>query len=92
MSNLNNNIESFASGMTQALSDKAQSVSNSLETVAQNLGSDIGKMTVNISEKSNDCVKSTRGYIAKNPLQSVAIAATAGLIFGSLYRIISRKT
>ena len=45
-----------------------------------------------VSEKTASYVKSTRGYIKENPLQSVVVAATAGLALGSLATMFSRRS
>ena len=91
MTNLNKSPDVIANGMAHSMGEKAQNMARSLETVAQNLGSDLGKAASNVSEKTSEYVKSTRSYVEENPLQSIAIAATAGLVVGSLITMISSR-
>ncbi len=92
MTNYNKSPDMSANGMAQSLSEKAQNMTKSLESAAHNFGSDVGKAAHSVSEKTSDFAKTSRGYIEENPIQSVAIAAAAGLVIGSLLTMISRKS
>ena len=85
MLNSNKNSESMSNSFDTAVREKAQNISNTLETVAHNLGSDLGKKANIVTEKASGAIHSTRSYVEQNPIQSIAIAATVGLVLGSLF-------
>ena len=92
MSILNKNPDVTANGMAHSMSDKAQSITKSIENAAHNFSSDVEKAAHEVSEKTASYVKSTRGYIKENPVQSVVVAAATGLALGSLATMFSRRS
>ncbi len=91
MSFLNKNHEIVANGAAPPPGEKAQNVSKSLETMAHDFGSDLGSAAHSVSQKTSEYVKTSRDYISENPIQSLAVAATAGIVLGSLLTILSRR-
>lgn len=65
--------------------------STSVEAISHSLGSRVGAVASNVSEKAADYVTTTREYVKDHPLQSVFIAAAGGVILGSLATIVSRS-
>ena len=85
MLNSNKNSDSIANSLDNSAREKAQNISSSLETLAHNFGSDLGKKANIVTERTSGLINSTRSYVEENPIQSVAIAATLGLVLGSLF-------
>lgn len=91
MNSISKNTDHKTNGMIHDSSEKVQNMTKSLEAVAHNLGTEIGKATSQVSERASGYVKSTRSYVEENPLQSIAIAATAGIVAGSILTLIARR-
>lgn len=90
MANLTEQMESKANGMARTMSDKAQNLGHVVEKASHNLGARVGEVASDVSEKAADYVDSTRQYVKGNPIQSVAIAAAAGIAVGSLLTLAAR--
>jgi ElaB/YqjD/DUF883 family membrane-anchored ribosome-binding protein len=91
MASLSEESSSGANGKANSVVNKVKDGRDTLEAMAENLSSDVGRAVDNVSEKTSDFVESTRGYIGEKPLQSIAIAATAGLVVGGLLTKFARR-
>ncbi len=66
-------------------------IGNSIEKFSHKLGEEIGTIVGEVSHRSEDYVKTTRSYVRQNPIQSVAVAAVAGIAIGSLLTLMLRR-
>ena len=87
----NQEVGTSGNGLAHTTAEKAQNVSKALESSAHSLGSELGKAANSVSEKTSEYVKTSRDYIGENPIQSVAVAAAAGIVLGSLVTMMSRR-
>jgi ElaB/YqjD/DUF883 family membrane-anchored ribosome-binding protein len=55
-----------------------------IEEATYGAGKKVGQMASDISNTTTDYVKNSRAYVRSNPIAGVSIAATAGLMVGSL--------
>lgn len=61
------------------------SSSSDLSAQVQDFGSEIGAQVGKAKDMAVDYVATTRTYVEKHPLQSMAIAAATGAALGSLF-------
>ena len=90
MANLTREIENKANGIANRVSAEAENFGSSMEKVSHNVGTKLGAVAGDVSERAADYIKTTRGYVKENPIQSVAIAAATGLVLGSLLTRVRR--
>ena len=72
--------------------DKNSSMSQSFDKLSQRVSHDVGSLVGDMSAKSSSYIKSTREYVEENPIQSVALAAAAGIALGSIITMASRRS
>jgi ElaB/YqjD/DUF883 family membrane-anchored ribosome-binding protein len=73
------------------IKNKFQAGEKTLMKVSHDTGERIGSMATRISDSATDYVKSSQAYIKQNPTKSVAMAAAAGIVAGSLISFVSRR-
>jgi len=71
---------------------KVESLGHVAQKLSRDVGREIGAAANNVSERAVGYVKSTRSYVEKNPLQSVAIATATGLAVGALLSMTRRRS
>ena len=62
----------------------AQNFGSAVESASHRLGTRLGTVAGDVSEKASDYVDTTRTYVKEHPIQSIAAAAAAGVVVGSL--------
>lgn len=87
MSTFSKENETRINGSSYKPSDHNSSFSPSsdLSKQVQNFGSDIGKQVGKAKDMATDYIATTRTYVEKHPLQSMAMAAATGVVLGSLF-------
>lgn len=68
----------------QDAKSKVQMAEKDFEKMSHEAGSKIGAMASEFAHSASEYVETGRGYVKSNPGKSVAIAAAAGLVAGSL--------
>lgn len=91
MANLTNETVSKANGPAADFRNKVASTEASFEKMTHDLGQKTGAMVSSISDSASEYVKTGRDYVKEHPGRSVAIAAAAGVVAGSLLTLISRR-
>lgn len=71
--------------------NKAAASEASLERLSHNAGERIGAMATNIADSTRHYVEEGREYVKENPAKSIAIAAAAGAVVGSLVTLAMRR-
>ncbi len=61
-----------------------------LEEMTHNAGRTIGSYAADLSNATSDYIKASKTYVKANPIKGVAIAATAGVVVGSLLTVAMR--
>lgn len=90
MANIGEQIESKANGAARNMSHKAQELGGQLEKASHELGSKFGSVVSDVSEKASDYVDTTRTMVKERPLQSILVAAAAGVAVGTLVTMAAR--
>ncbi|GIL16759.1 MAG: hypothetical protein BroJett040_05100 [Oligoflexia bacterium] len=77
--------------MSQSFKISAQESEQSLERISHGVGERVGAMATNFAEKTSEYIQSGREYVKESPVKSVAIAAAAGAVAGSLLTMAMRR-
>jgi len=87
MSTFNKENETRINGASYKSAERNASFSPSsdLSAQVQNFGSEIGMQVGKAKTMATDYVATTRTYVEKHPLQSMAMAAATGVVLGSLF-------
>ncbi len=92
MAQLSKEAESKEMAMARNVAEKSgHSPAQAIERFTHDVGTKIGTVAHDISDKAEDYVATTRNYVKDHPLQSVAIAAATGLAVGSLLTMVSNR-
>lgn len=91
MANVSKETEVKSLSPALSHSEKSASIGKSMESVTHDIGSRIGSMATNVSEKASEYMVTTRSYVKEHPIQSVAIAAATGAVIGSLATLVARR-
>lgn len=91
MANLASEVVSRVDSAAHDLKGKAQATENYLEKMSHDAGKRIGVMAADVSNATTEYVQTSREYVRENPIKSVAIAAAAGVVTGSLLTMIARR-
>ena len=91
MSNLTTNVIEKANGAANSFKGSMQSAEGQFEKLSHDAGKAIGAVAASIADTSSEYVATGRNYVKANPVQSMAMAAAAGLITGSLATLILRR-
>jgi ElaB/YqjD/DUF883 family membrane-anchored ribosome-binding protein len=83
-----NNMIHKAGGVASSIVDKLESSGDQVEKIAHSLGEKAGEITADLSKVAADKLKVSREYITENPLTGIAVAATAGVVAGSIATMI----
>ncbi|OFZ17697.1 MAG: hypothetical protein A2Z20_01570 [Bdellovibrionales bacterium RBG_16_40_8] len=75
----------------QDFKTKIQAAEKKFEEISHDAGAKVGAMASNLVHAANEYAKSSRHYVEENPGKSVAIAAAAGLVAGSLITLVMRR-
>lgn len=82
-------VKSLSPSLSHA--EKSSSIGKSMEAVSHDIGSRIGSMATNVSDRATEYMATTRSYVKENPIQSMAIAAATGAVLGSLATLLARR-
>lgn len=63
-----------------------------VEDATYHAGKRIGQMATDLSNTTSEYVRNGRAYVKVNPLKGVGIAATAGLVLGSIMTMALRRS
>lgn len=94
MTSLISDSSSKANDSSSDFRNKFQNSGQEFEKMTKSAGERVGAMASDLATSTADSLKSSRDYVKENPLKGVAIAASAGLVAGSLLTMAmrSRKT
>lgn len=84
MANMTSESLKKVSGGMREFNSKVQDTEEYLEKMSHDAGKKIGAMASDFAETTSGYVKTSREYVQENPVKSVAVAAAAGLVAGSL--------
>jgi len=85
MANLSESMNAKGSSTSRNVSDKVQNFGMAVEDASHKLGTRLGAVAGDVAEKTTDYIDTTRTYVKGHPIQSIAAAAAAGIIVGSLF-------
>lgn len=91
MPNLPSEIANKANGATTDFKNKILNSEHQLEKLAHSAGEKAGAMVSSFSKSTSESIQSGREYVKENPAKSIAIAAAAGLVTGSLLTLLMRS-
>ncbi len=91
MANLTTEANQKINEATSEFKNKNLNGEHSLEKIAQNASDRVGAMASNFANMTAESMKSSRDYVKENPITCIAIAATTGLVAGSLLTMIMRN-
>ncbi len=80
-----------ATPLARNFAEKVHNYSGIAEKATQDFGNRIGSAVEGISGQTSEYVDTTRKYVTGHPIQSVLMAAAAGLVCGSLITMASRS-
>ena len=86
-----NKANGAAKDLTSSAKDVYNTTSHSLEKMSQAIGEKAGSTVARFSGQANEYYKTSRDYVAENPVKGIAIAAAAGLVAGSLLSMAFRR-
>ena len=66
------------------MSETSNGLGQSFEKIAFKTGEDIASAVTVATSKTNSYLIATREYIEKNPIQSLIVAAAAGVVIGAI--------
>ncbi len=91
MANLGNETMNKANSVAHDVRSKGQGAERQLEKMSNQAGERIGEWASTIANSATEYVKVSRDYVHTNPMKSVAIAAGAGILVGSLFTMACRS-
>jgi ElaB/YqjD/DUF883 family membrane-anchored ribosome-binding protein len=91
MANLSSDISNKANGMATDFKNTVLNGEHQLQKMAQGAGERVGTMASNFANSTANSVESGREYVRENPIKGVAMAAAAGMVFGSLLTAVMRS-
>ena len=91
MANYTPEVAGKDSGPASEFKKKVLNSDHQIEKFAQSAGERVGEMASNLANSTADTMRSSREYVAENPVKGVAIAAAAGLVAGSLLTLAIRS-
>lgn len=92
MAQLNKDAEMKDSNLGKNAAEKTlQNPAQAIEKFSHDVGTKIGSVAGEITDRANDYVSNTRSYVKEHPIQSVAIAAATGAAVGTLITMVSRR-
>jgi ElaB/YqjD/DUF883 family membrane-anchored ribosome-binding protein len=80
-----------ANGAASEFKNKILDSEQHLEHMAKNAGHKIGAMASDFASTTSDSLAASRDYVKANPVKGVALAATAGIVVGSLLTMAMRS-
>jgi ElaB/YqjD/DUF883 family membrane-anchored ribosome-binding protein len=91
MATITNDTIGKTNSIANDYKSKMQSADDQLGKMSYHVGERVGAMATNLANTTSEYVKSSRDYIHDNPGKSVAIAATAGIVAGSLMTMVMHR-
>jgi ElaB/YqjD/DUF883 family membrane-anchored ribosome-binding protein len=74
------------------LQTRAQVAEKSLDRVSRDIGERIGALASDVTNSATGYVKTSSDYVRDNPVKGVAIAAAAGVVAGSIFTMMLRRS
>ncbi len=91
MEQTKNNIMDKANGIAHDFNNKIQTGEKRLEKLSGQIVEKAEDTVSDIAKSASAYVQTSREYVQDNPMKSVAIAATAGLVAGGLLTMALRR-
>jgi len=84
-------METVSNGKNSNVTAKANDLGQNIERISQNVGREVSGAITHASEKATKYLDNTRSHIEHNPVQSIALAAVAGIAVGALLTFTYRR-
>lgn len=92
MGNLQSDIKNASKDIAQNGQRGLQVGADQVQNISRGLGHNAGMMAAKLSDTVNDYYKTSRSFVAENPVKGIAIAALAGIFTGGLLTLAMRRS
>ncbi len=82
--------EKKSNGTNYNISSNEKGLAQKIDEVSHKVGSNLGETMNRATAQADEYAKITRKYVEENPVQSIIIAVTVGIVAGSLLTLALR--